>query len=152
LRTGTIRKPESSARRKGPAGRSVSDVLKSMANKRLALVAAVAAVSALGLAGCSSREGQPVTVLRGKSTGTNADRTGISLTEGKRVAGRKFSFLDADGPWVVAGARWSDGRSWHDSGGAPCLDSGRPLELGVVEVPEYRDTGGWGVVAWVKCL
>lgn len=120
-----------------------------MSKGRLALIAAVAA---LGLAGCSSGKGQPVTVLRGKSTGTNADRTGISLAEGKRVAGPKFSFLDVDGPWVVAGAAWWDGKSWQHSGSAPCLDSGKSVELGVVEAAQYKDAPGRGAVVWLKCL
>jgi hypothetical protein len=121
-----------------------------MSKGRLALVSAAAMV-ALGLAGCSPH-GYPATVLRGKSTGSNAERTAISLKDGKRVGGPKFSFLDVDGPWVVAGARWYDGKSWHDAGNPPCLDNGDPIELGVVEVAESHDAGGWGVVAWVKCL
>jgi hypothetical protein len=120
---------------------------------RLALVSAAAMV-ALGLAGCSPH-GYPATVLQGKSTGTNDTRTGISLEDGKRVGGPKFSFLDVDGPWVVGGARWYDGKTWHDGGnppGPPCLDAGERIELGVVEVAATHDAGGWGVVAWVKCL
>jgi hypothetical protein len=123
-----------------------------MSKGRVALVTAVAAMAALGVAGCTSKEGQPVTVLRGKSTGTDAEKRGLSLKEGKRVAGPKFDFLDVDGPWVIAGAEWSDGRSWHDSGSAPCLDNGKPIELGVIEAAKYEDAGGRGVVVWLKCL
>src|ERR1051325_3296957 len=105
----------------------------------------------IGLGACSP-DGYPVTVLRGKSTGTNETRTGISLKEGKRVAGPKFSFLDVDGPWIVAGASWTDGRSWHDNGYPPCLDAGEQLELGVLEAARSDDAPGRGVVVWIKCL
>ena len=120
-----------------------------MRARRLVPVVAMV-LMVIGLGACSP-DGYPATVLRGKSTGTNAERTGISLKDGKRVAGPKFSFLDVDGPWVVAGARWFDGKSWHDAGGPPCLDNGDQIELGVVEVAEHDGAGGWGVVAWVKC-
>lgn len=120
--------------------------------KRFALVGLATAVAAIGLAGCDSSEGQPVTVLRGKSTGTNQTRTGISLQEGKRVAGPSFDFIDVDGPWIVAGASWWDGRSWHDDESPPCLDNGEPIELGVIEAASYEDAPGRGVVVWLKCL
>jgi len=123
-----------------------------MGKGRLALATAVAAIAALGFAGCNSGEGQPVTVVRGRSTGANLDRTALSLEEGRRVAGPKFGFLDADGPWIVAGASWSDGKSWHDSGNAPCLDNGEAIELGVIEAEHYKDAPGRGVVVWLKCL
>lgn len=106
---------------------------------------------AISVAGCDSTEGQPVTVLRGTSTGTNDDRTGISLKDGKRVAGPAFEFIDVEGPWIVAGASWSDGKSWHDSGTAPCLDNGEELELGVIEAAPYEDAPGRGVVVWLEC-
>ena len=121
-----------------------------MSKRRLALVTAVAALAAFGLAGCSPK-GYPVTVLRGKSTGPNAEKTAISFN-GKRVGGPKFDFIDVDGPWVVAGALWWDGTSWHDSGDAPCLDDGRSIELGVVEAAAYKDAPGRGAVVWLKCL
>ena len=93
-----------------------------------------------------------MTVLRGNSTGPNKpDRTVISF-EGKRVAGPKFDFLDVDGPWIVAGADWTDGHSWHDSGTPPCLENGKPIELGVIEAATYKDAPGRGVVVWLKCL
>jgi hypothetical protein len=118
---------------------------------RLVLVVTVAA--AVGLAGCDSGDGQPATVLRGKSTGTNETRTGISLKDAKRVSGPRFDFLDVEGPWIIAGASWSDGKSWHDDGTPPCLDNGAPVELGVIEAAEHEDGGGGrGVVVWLKCL
>jgi hypothetical protein len=55
-------------------------------------------------------------------------------------------FIDVDGPWIVAGASWWDGRSWHDSGSAPCLDNGNPIELGIIEAAQYKDAPGRGVV------
>jgi hypothetical protein len=116
-----------------------------------AIVAAAAAIAAVGFAGCDSSEGQPVTVLRGKSTGTNDARTAISF-EGKRVAGPGFDFLDVDGPWIVAGADWWDGKSWHDNESAPCLDNGKPIELGVIEAAQYEDAPGRGVIVWLRCL
>lgn len=115
-------------------------------------ILAVAVAAAIGLVGCNSSEGQPVTVLRGKSTGTNATRTGISLKDAKRVAGPRFDFVDAEGPWVIAGASWWDGKSWHDDETPPCLDNGAPLELGVVEAAEHDRAPGRGVVVWLKCL
>ena len=39
--------------------------------QRLALVGLAGAMAAIGFVGCASSEGRPVTVLRGKSTGTN---------------------------------------------------------------------------------
>jgi hypothetical protein len=121
-----------------------------MGKERPALVAA-GVMAAIVMAGCQSGEGQAVTVLRGKSTGTNDARTAISV-EGKRVAGPGFDFIDVDGPWIVAGADWCYGKSWHDSGSAPCLDNGKPIELGVIEAAKYKDAPGRGVVVWLKCL
>lgn len=125
-----------------------------MGTKRLAMVVAgvvAGVVAAIAMAGCQSSEGQPVTVLRGKSTGANDARTAMSF-KGKRVDGPRFDFLDVDGPWIVAGASWWDGKSWHDNESAPCLDNGKPIELGIIEAAQYKDAGGRGVVVWLKCL
>ena len=120
---------------------------------RHVVVAAVAA--ALGLAGCSSGgEGQPVTVLRGKTTAVNDVRTAIFF-EGKRVDGPRFDFIDGDGGWRVAGADWYGDNSWHSNGTAPCLDkpAPQPIEMGVIEAAAHEDGGGGrGVVVWLKCL
>lgn len=120
---------------------------------RLVLVVTVAA--AIGLAACNSGEGQPVTVLRGKTTAVNDDRTAIFF-EGKRVDGPRFDFIDVDGGWRVAGADWyGDNNSWHSNGTAPCLDkpAPQPIEMGVIEAAAHEDGGGGrGVVVWLKCL
>ena len=118
-----------------------------------AVLAVAAAVAAIGLVGCSSREGQPVTVLRGKTTLVNPDGVNIFF-EGKRVAGPKFDFIDEEGGWNVGGAQWSDGNTWHDSGKAPCIGkpAPQPIEMGVIETATYKDAPGVGVVAWLKCL
>ena len=117
------------------------------------LVWAAAAVAAIGFAGCDSGEGQPVTVLRGKTTAVNDSRDAIFF-DGKRVAGPSFDFIDVDGGWRVAGAEWWDGKSWHDDGIAPCLEkpAPQPIELGVLEAAPRGDAAGRGVVVWLKCL
>ena len=120
---------------------------------RAGRVVVVAVAVAIGFAGCNSGEGQPVTVMRGKTTAVNDVRTAIFF-EGKRVTGPRFDFIDVDGGWIVAGANWSDGRSWHDSGIAPCLEkpAPQPIEMGVVEAASHDDAPGRGVVVWLKCL
>ena len=117
-------------------------------------VVVAAAVVAIGLAGCSSGKGQPVTVLRGKMTVVNDQRTAIFF-EGERVTGPKFDFIDVDDGFRVAGADWYDGKSWHHDGTAPCLEKPmpQPIELGVIEAAASEDGGaGRGVVVWLKCL
>jgi hypothetical protein len=121
--------------------------------ERVRRVVLAAAMVVMGVAGCSSEEGRPVTVLRGKTTAVNDTRAAIFF-EGERVAGPRFDFIDVDGGWIVAGASWSDGRSWHDSGTAPCIEKPAPqsIEIGVVEAANYEDAPGRGVVVWLKCL
>lgn len=122
---------------------------------RAGRVIVVAVAVAIGFAGCNSGEGQPVTVLRGKTTAVNDVRTAIFF-EGKRVEGPRFDFIDVDGGWRVAGADWyGDNNSWHSSGIAPCLEkpAPQPIEMGVVEAAAHEDGGGGrGVVVWLKCL
>lgn len=112
----------------------------------------VGAVVALGFAGCGSGGGRTVTVLRGKATSDDA-RTAIGF-DGRRVAGPRLHDVDEDGPWVVAGASWFDGSSWHDQGTPACLErpQPQPIELGVVEAAPGHDAPGRGVVVWLKCL
>ena len=121
---------------------------------RAAPVVVAAIAVAIGFSGCNSGKGQPVTVLRGKTTAVNDVRTAIFF-EGKRVAGPRFDFIDVEGGWRVAGADWYDGRSWHHSGTAPCLEKPAPqqIEMGVIEASASEDGGaGRGVVVWLKCL
>jgi hypothetical protein len=105
------------------------------------------------LAGCSPRSGTSVTVLRGIATTVDATREAIGFT-GEKVAGPALQTVDVEGGWIVAGAQWWDGRSWHDRGPATCLQPGGdvPVELGVLEARPYRDAPGRGVVVWLKCL
>src|SRR5687768_7438469 len=111
--------------------------------ERAGRVGLAAAMVVIGVAGCSSDEGQPVTVLRGKTTAVNDTRAAIFF-EGKRVAGPRFDFIDVDGGWIVAGANWFDGRSWHDSGTAPCIEKPAPqsIEIGAIEAAKYEDAPG----------
>ena len=124
--------------------------------RRVVLAVAIA-VSAVVIGGWTSRSGvQPsdVTVLRGTADTVNATGTVIGF-EGKRVAGPRLRIADVDGSWVVAGASWSDGRSWHDNGTPTCLRDRvlpQPVELGVVEAEAYGDTPGRAVVVWLSCL
>ncbi len=120
---------------------------------RAGCVVVAAIVVAIGFAGCSSEEGQPVTVLRGKTTLVNPDGVNVFF-EGERVAGPKFDFIDEEGGWNVGAADWFDGRSWHDSGKAPCVEkpAPQPIEMGVVEAASHDDAPGRGVVVWLKCL
>jgi hypothetical protein len=120
-----------------------------------ATCAAAAAVVALAvlLAGCGGGGGHAVTVLRG-TAGANDTGTAIGF-DGRRVAGPRLRLVDEDGGWIVAGASWSDGRSWHDQGTPTCLGGGaqrRPIELGVLEARPHGDAPGRGVVVWLKCL
>jgi hypothetical protein len=116
-------------------------------------LAAVAVLAGFGVTGCNSGDGQPVTVLRGKTTAVNEPRTAI-VFDGKRVEGPRLQISDEDGGWIVAGASWFAGNSWHDSGVAPCLEkpAPQPIELGVLEAAERDGAPGRGVVVWLKCL
>ena len=107
----------------------------------------------LGSAACNRGDGVDVTVLRGTVRTVNETHAAIDFA-GKRVAGPRLHHIDVDGGWIVAGARWFDGRSWHDNGTAPCLERPlpQPIELGVVEAAEGHDAPGGGVVVWLKCL
>lgn len=120
---------------------------------RTGRVAVAAAAVVVGVGGCSSEEGQPVTVLRGKTTLVNPDGVNIFF-EGKRVAGPRFDFIDEEGGWNVGAADWYDGKSWHDSGKAPCIEkpAPQPIEMGVIEAATYENAPGRGVVVWLKCL
>lgn len=71
------------------------------------------------------------------------------------MAGPRLRVVDEDGGWVVAGAAWWDGRSWHDNGTPTCLQPGsarQPVQMGVLEAKPYGDAPGRGVVVWLKCL
>lgn len=108
---------------------------------------------AMSFVDCTSSEGQPVTVLRGKTSLVNPDGETIFF-EGKLVAGPRFDFIDEEGGWNVGSADWSDAYSWHDSGTAPCIEkpAPQPIEMGVIEAATYKNAPGRGVVVWLKCL
>ena len=123
--------------------------------RRVVLAVAIA-VSVVVIGGWTGRSARPseVTVLRGKAVTVNAPGTAIGF-DGKRVGGPRLRIADVDGPWVVAGADWFDGRSWHDNETPTCL-GGRnlpqPVELGVVEAAPHDDAPGRAVVVWLQCL
>ena len=112
-----------------------------------------AAIAALLLAGCVGGTSHEVTVLRGDTTAVNETRTAIFF-DGRRVAGPRLAAIDEDGGWIVAGASWFDGRSWHDHGTPTCLEEPQPqeIELGVLEAAASDDAPGRGVVVWLRCL
>lgn len=124
--------------------------------QRVVLAVAIA-VSVVVIGGWTARRGGPseVTVLRGNGVTVNATGTAIGF-DGKRVAGPRLRIAEVDGPWIVAGADWSDGRSWHDNETPTCLSAGgrlpRPVELGVVEAGPYEGAPGRAVVVWLKCF
>lgn len=72
------------------------------------------------------------------------------------MAARAEDWCDVDGPWMVAGANWFDGRSWHDHERPTCLAGSGALaqlvELGVIEAAPRDDAPGRAVVVWLKCL
>jgi hypothetical protein len=121
---------------------------------RAGATAAVVVGLALLLVGRGRDGGHEVTVLRGTATGVNDTRTAIWF-DGRRTAGPRLGKIDEDGGWIVAGATWYDGRSWHDQGTPTCLDGGAQapaIELGVLEARSRKDAPGRGVVVWLKCL
>ena len=126
---------------------------------RRVVLAVTIAVSVFVLGGWSNRSGDgsrggEVTVLRGTVGSVNASRTAIGF-DGRRVAGPRLRTVDESGGWVVAGASWSDGHTWHDTDIPTCLRPGsdpQPIELGVVEAGPHGDAPGRGVVVWLKCL
>ena len=124
--------------------------------RRVVLAVAIA-VSVVVIGGWTSRSGThpgEVTVLRGTADIVNDTGTATGF-EGKRVAGPRLRIADVDGSWVVAGASWFDGRTWHDNGTPTCLRREalpQPVESGVVEAAPYGDAPGRAVVVWLKCL
>jgi hypothetical protein len=108
------------------------------------------------LAGCSGDEkpGVDVTVLRGEATTVTPNQNAMSFT-GKKVAGPALKKLPVDGSYVVTGASWFDGHTWHDTDPPACLAPGsrrQKVELGIVQVKAYKDAPGHPVVVWLKCL
>jgi hypothetical protein len=59
-------------------------------------------------------------VLRGTVSKVNITGTAIGF-RGKRVGGPRLRMVDVDGGWVVVGASWFDGRTWHDHETPTCL-------------------------------
>jgi hypothetical protein len=123
--------------------------------RRVVLAVAIA-VSVVVIGGWTGRTGArpvEVTVLRGTVNTVNLTGTAIGF-DGKRVAGPRLRMVDVDGGWIVAGASWFDGRSWHDNDTPTCLRGGlpQPVELGVVEAAASDDAPGRAVVVWLKCL
>ena len=123
--------------------------------RRVVLAVAIA-VSVVVIGGWTGRPaGHPVTVLRGTANTVNTDGSAIGF-EGRRVAGPRLRIADVNGGWVVAGATWFDGRSWHDHERPTCLPGSgalaQPVELGVVEAAPRDDAPGRAVVVWLKCF
>ena len=123
---------------------------------RRVVVAVAITVSVMVIGGWTGRSARPseVTALRGKAVTMNETGTAIGF-DGKRVAGPRLRIADVDGSWIVAGANWFDGRSWHDNETPACLRSGmlpQPVELGVVEAAPRDDAPGRAVVVWLKCF
>jgi len=83
----------------------------------------------------------------------NATGTAIGF-DGERVAGPRLGLVDESGTWTVAGASWSDGRTWPDRDTPTFLDGTgpQPVELGVVAAAPRRDAPGRGVAVWLPCL
>ena len=117
------------------------------------LVTATSRALLLVLAACDRSDARDVTVLRGNAKTVNDTRTAIGF-DGRHVTGPRLDHIDVDGGWIVAGASWFDGRSWHDNGTPTCLDHPlpQPIELGVVEAASGHDAPGRGVVVWLKYL
>lgn len=123
--------------------------------QRVVLAVAIA-VSVVVIGGWTGRRGHPseVTVLRGTATTVNAPGTAIGF-EGQRVGGPQLRIGDVDGSWIVAGATWFDGRTWHDNDTPTCLSDGglpQPVDFGVVEAAPHDDAPGRAMVVWLKCF
>jgi hypothetical protein len=93
-------------------------------------------------------------VLRGSVEAVGNGPTAVRF-HGRRVAGPTLRNAGVDGRWVIAGADWSDGTTWHDTGSPRCLAPGQlpqPVDMGVVEAARHGDAPGRAVVVWVRCL